>query len=486
MEPAFTIIGGGLGGALLAAHLGRAGFSVALYERRADPTSGNFTAGGRSINLAISVRGIHALEQIGLAEPVLAAAVPMRGRCLHLPGGGITFQPYDKDPARCIYSVSRGSLNTITIDAARAMPNVRVAFDRRCTDVDLDVPSATLVDAQGNVEYAAGGAIIGFDGAFSAVRRSMQRLDRFDVSQHFLAHGYKELTIPPGPDGRHQLQREALHIWPRHSYMMIALPNVDGSFTCTLFYPNEGAESFATLDSSAAIQAFFERQFPDAVPLMPTLLDDFQNNPTGSMVTMRCRPWHVGGRVVLAGDAAHAVVPFYGQGANASFEDVSVLIDCLRRARDAGAKDWSGAFTEYEVLRRENADALADLAIGNFIEMRDHTASRMFHLRKKWERTLHKWLPGWYTPLYTLVSFTRTPYAEAIRRARHQDRIVVQGVWLLTFAVLSIVWVLAARSPLPGLLFPLAVLAWWYWQERRAAREKDERVLRQAGARHVT
>lgn len=485
MSDTFTIIGGGLGGALLAAHLGREGFPVALYERRSDPTSGNFTVGGRSINLAISVRGIHALEQVQLAEAVLASAVPMRGRCLHLPGGGMTFQPYDKDPTRCIYSVSRGVLNTVTIDAARRMPNVRVHFDRRCTDIDLDAPAAMLVDPQGREERVASDAIIGFDGAFSAVRRAMQRMDRFDFSQHFLAHGYKELTIPPGADGRHVLRREALHIWPRRSFMMIALPNVDGSFTCTLFYPHEGVESFAALTSPEAIRAFFERQFPDAVPLMPTLLQDFQSNPTGAMVTMRSRPWHAGGRVVLAGDAAHAVVPFYGQGANASFEDVSVLMDCLRRER-AGGGDWSRAFAEYELLRRENADALADLAIGNFIEMRDHTASRVFHLRKKWERTLHKWLPGWYTPLYTLVSFTRTPYAEAIRRARRQDQLIAQGIYLLFFALLTIVWIWLARSPLPGVLFPLAIAAWRHGELRSRARGADQRILRQAGARHIT
>lgn len=486
MGKRFAIIGGGLGGALLANHLGRAGLEVDLYERRADPSAGDFIAGGRSINLAISVRGIHALAQVGLADEILQAGVPMRGRCLHLPDGQLAYQPYDKDPARCIHSVSRGVLNSVTIEAARKLPNVRVHFERRCTDVELDAPAAILRGPDGATERAACDVLVGFDGAYSAVRRAMERVERSDFSQHTLAHGYKELSIPAGADGQHRMRREALHIWPRRSFMMIALPNADGSFTCTLFYPHEGPESFAELQSDEAVARLFERQFPDAVPLMPTLADDFRQNPTGTMVTMRCRPWHVGGRVVLGGDAAHAVVPFYGQGANAAFEDVTVLMECIARRRGEREQDWEGAMRAYESARRENADALADLAIGNFIEMRDHTASRLFHLRKKWERTLHTCLPRWYTPLYALVSFTRTPYAEAIRRARAQDRIVAQGLWLLLFAVLTLLGIWLMRSALVGLLFPAAIVARRLWEYRADQVAATQRVLRRAGARHLT
>lgn len=428
-RPHFTLIGGGLAGGLLATYLGRAGYAVDLFERRPDPGSGNFV-GGRSINLAVSTRGIEALQRVGLADEILKTAIPMRGRMIHGPRGDLHFQPYDKDPSRCIYSIGRAVLNQATLEAAQKLPNVRVQFNHRCTDVDLDRPAAHIMNTETNQAIEIeDGVIIGVDGAFSAVRRSMQRLDRFDYTQDYLQHGYKELTIPPATDGGFRMERNALHIWPRHSFMMIALPNPDGSFTCTLFWQFEGAESFASVRGDEAVRRFFGREFPDAVPLMPTLLEDFNAHPTGSMVTVRCRPWHHGGKIALVGDAAHAVVPFYGQGMNAAFEDCIVLDECLKRH----APNWERAFAAYEGARKPNVDALADLAIENFREMRDKTASRAFRLRKKIERTLHRAAPGWYTPLYTLVSFTRTPYAEAVRRARRQDRIVY---WTGCIAVL--------------------------------------------------
>jgi len=425
-----VLIGGGLAGGLLAAYLGRRGYEVDLYERRADPGAGNFV-GGRSINLAVSTRGIHALEQVGLAKEVLAQAIPMRGRMIHDKAGGLHFQPYDMDPSRCIYSVGRSVINTVTLNAARQYPTVRVHFNHRCTDVDLDRPLARE-NEEGEVE-AAGDVLIGVDGAFSAVRRAMQRLDRFEYQQSYLEHGYKELTIPPTAGGGFAMEKNALHIWPRRSFMMIALPNPDGSFTCTLFWPFEGPSSFASIRGEDDVRRFFASEFPDAVPLMPTLLEDFFRNPTGSMVTVRCRPWHVGGKVGLVGDAAHAVVPFYGQGMNAAFEDCVALDECIA----GGGGDWARVFADYESRRKENVDALADLAIANFVEMRDKTASRSFHLRKKLERTLHRRLAGWYTPLYTMVSFTRTPYAEAVRKARRQDRIVLVTAAMLAVLLLT-------------------------------------------------
>ena len=429
MPAKFVLVGSGLAGGLLAAYLGRRGYDVDLYERRADPREGNIV-GGRSINLAISTRGIHALERIGIADEALRHAIPMRGRMIHDKSGTLHFAPYDVDPKKCINSIGRASLNTAVIEAAQRYPNVRVQFNHKCTDVDLDEAVCHLETETGKLT-ARGDAVIGVDGAFSAVRASMQQnIGNLQYDESYLAHGYKELTIPPGPDDSWQMEKNALHIWPRKSFMMIALPNPDGSFTCTLFWEFEGPRSFATIRTEDDVRRFFDEEFPDAVPLMPTLLEDFKNNPTGSLVTIRCAPWYYRDRVCLLGDAAHAVVPFYGQGMNAAFEDCVVLDECLEKFPNNRER----AFAEYFSRRKENADALADLAIGNFIEMRDKTASRAFRAKKKLDHFLEAALPGMYLPLYTMVTFTRVPYAQAARRARLQDRIVYG-----TFAVLILV-----------------------------------------------
>jgi kynurenine 3-monooxygenase len=427
MGSKFILVGSGLAGGLLGAFLGRRGHEIDLYERRSDPREGNLV-GGRSINLALSTRGIHALEQLGLADEVLQHAIPMRGRMIHDKSGALHFSPYDRDPNKCINSIGRAALNTVAIQAAQRYPNVRVQFNHRCIDVDLEAPVAHLLNTQTNQSFAAqADAVIGVDGAFSAVRRSMQRLERFEYSQSYLAHGYKELTIPPNPDGSWQMEKNALHIWPRKSFMMIALPNPDGSFTCTLFWEFEGERSFATTRSDDQVRRFFDDEFPDAVPLMPTLLQDFKENPTGSLVTIRCAPWYYEDKVALVGDAAHAVVPFYGQGMNAAFEDCVVFDECMGQ----WPNDRRRAFAEYFQRRKENADALADLAVHNFIEMRDKTASRSFRAKKKLDHTLEGLLPGIYLPLYTMVTFTRIPYATAARRAQRQDRIVYAGLAVL-------------------------------------------------------
>jgi kynurenine 3-monooxygenase len=426
MSAKFVLVGSGLAGGLLAAYLGRRGYDVELYERRADPREGNIV-GGRSINLAISTRGIHALERIGIADEALRHAIPMRGRMIHDKSGTLHFAPYDVDPKKCINSIGRASLNTAVIEAAQRYPNVRVHFNHKCTDVDLDDAVSHLETETGKFT-ARGDAVIGVDGAFSAVRASMQQnIDKFQYDESYLAHGYKELTIPPGPDGSWKMEKNALHIWPRKSFMMIALPNPDGSFTCTLFWEFEGLRSFATTNTDDDVQRFFDEEFPDAVPLMPTLLEDFRNNPTGSLVTIRCAPWYYRDKVCLLGDAAHAVVPFYGQGMNAAFEDCVVLDECLEKFPNNRER----AFAEYFSRRKENADALADLAIGNFIEMRDKTASRAFRAKKKLDHFLEAVLPGMYLPLYTMVTFTRVPYAQAARRARLQDRILCTAVVFL-------------------------------------------------------
>jgi len=429
----------------MAAYLARTGYAVDVFERRPDPRREQIEA-GRSINLAISRRGIDALEGIGLAERVLKLAIPMRGRMIHSPEGKLSYQPYGKSDRDCIRSVSRAGLNVTLLDAATCNPDIRVHFHSKVVGVDLDEPRLEVIDgSSGQGAAFETDALIGADGAFSAVRAPMQKLDRFDYRQDYLRHGYKELTIPSGPNGQHVMERNALHIWPRRSFMMIALPNLDGSFTCTLFWPFEGPNSFAALKTEADVLSYFQRVFPDVVPLMPSLAEEYFGNPTGSMVTVRCGPWYYRDKVVLLGDACHAVVPFYGQGMNAAFEDCVVLDECLRRH----APRWEEAFREYYVRRKVHTDTLADLAIGNFLEMRDRVGSRAFRLRKKLEIGLSKTFPNWYLPLYTMVSFTRTPYADAVRRARKQDRVVLAaalGLAVLLAIVLAYgVWYLVGR-----------------------------------------
>lgn len=437
-----VIVGAGLSGSLLACMLGKRGCRVDVYERRPDPRARGFI-GGRSINLALSTRGITALRQVGLDETVLAQSIPMYGRFMHDHSGFITGQRYSRNKDDAIRSVSRGGLNMVLLDAAQAIDGVDIHFGQRCEDVDPDTSSATFIDEDTLGEHRVeADIIIGADGAFSAVRNRLQKSDRFNYSQRYLEHGYKELTIPPGADGEFAIEPNALHIWPRGGFMMIALPNLDRSFTCTCFWPFEGDNSFASMQSPDDIAAFFQREFPDAVSHMPTLVEDFQTNPTSSLMTVRCNPWHIDGRVALLGDAAHAIVPFYGQGMNAAFEDCTVLTRLLDELSD----DWPATLRAFSRQRKPDADAIADLALENFIEMRDRVASGAFLLRKKVDRTLHGLLPRWYTPLYNLVSFSSVPYAEARRRGERQDRII-GGV--LFFAAAFIVIII------------LALIIWW-------------------------
>jgi kynurenine 3-monooxygenase len=437
--PQFTIVGAGLAGALLACYLGRAGHRVDLLEKRADPRAQG-PERGRSINLALSVRGIQALREVGLAEQVLEQAIPMRGRVLHAVSGAIAFMPYGKDDAESIHSVSRAGLNITLLQAAAGFPKVRLFFQHRCTGVDLTRGTLEIhkADSESPPQVACN-IVVGADGAYSAIRAALQRHDRFNYQQEYLSHGYKELTMPAGAGGAFAMEKHALHIWPRHSFMMIALPNQGGSFTVTLFLPYDGINSFAALKTDDDIQRFFRQEFPDAAPLLPDLVQQYLANPVGPLLTVRCQPWHVGGRVALIGDACHAVVPFLGQGMNAAFEDCTVLDRCLRQH----GPDWAAAFADFECQRKENTDALADMAIDNFLEMRDRVSSRWFLWKKKLDILLHRLLPGWYLPLYTLITFTTTPYAEARRRARQQVRYVrlVLG-WLGLIVFLLVVFLL--------------------------------------------
>ncbi len=413
------VVGAGLAGSLLAVMLGRRGSAVEVRERRPDPRKG--AAGrGRSINLAISTRGLHALALVGLDRPVVERAVAMRGRMIHPVNGPLQFQPYGTEARHVIHSVSRAELNRLMVESAEAMENVRVTFGSRCVDVDLEGTACVFEDTGGARERVEADWVVGADGAYSAVRLEMMKRERFEYSQSYLGHGYKELTILPDPSGGFRMEPNALHIWPRGGFMTIALPNVDGSFTCTCFWPFTGPHGFDALRTEAEVLDRFRRVFPDAAPLIKDLGPDFLANPVGSLVTVRCAPWSWRGRAALIGDAAHAIVPFYGQGANAGFEDCAVLLECL----DARGDDLPRALLDYEARRKEHTDALADLAVANFFEMRDKTGSRVFLWGKKMEKLLHRALPFWFTPLYTLVTFTRTPYADAVRRADRQWRVV--------------------------------------------------------------
>lgn len=429
-----TIAGGGLSGALLAKYFGIAGHEVRLFERRPDIRDATIVR-GRSINLAVSTRGLTALREVGLEERVLEQAVPMRGRTMHAVDGTITFQPYSKDPAECIQSISRGGLNQLLIEEADTHDNVSMHFEKRCVDVDPDTGKAFFMDERtGEVTETESDLVIGADGAFSAVRSRLQRTDRFDYSQSYLESGYLELHIPPAGEGEFHMEKNSLHIWPRGRFMMIALPNDDGSFTCTCFWPLDGENSFGRLTEEAEVAEYFRTWFGDAVPLMPSLVKDYMAATPSSLVTVRCEPWSVG-KVVLVGDAAHAIVPFYGQGMNAGFEDCRHLVRLLRESPE----NWTAATDRYAKERKPNGDAIADLALANFHEMRDRVANPLFLLRKKIERALHRFLPGLYVPLYSMVSFSNVPYAEAVEKAKRQDRLVSGSALFLLVVVLALI-----------------------------------------------
>lgn len=398
-------------GSLLASYLARRGFEVELLERRPDMRV-EVVDGGRSINLAISARGLNALARVGLEEEALRHAIAMRGRMMHAVSGELTFQAYGKDDSQCIHSISRAWLNRALMTHAEATGKVRIAFNQRVTGVDFEAGELTLRDEKsGETRTRNVAAILGTDGAGSAIRQAMLARPGFTDHESVLSHGYKELTLPAGPGGSWQLEKHALHIWPRGDFMLIALPNEDGSFTCTLFLAMEGgANSFAALDTPPKVRAFFQREFPDVVDRIENLEGDFFEHPTGRMVTVKSAPWHVGGRALLAGDAAHAIVPFYGQGMNCGFEDC-VALDALLDRFD----DWAQVFETFSRERKPHADAIADMAVENFIEMRDKVADPRFLLEKQVEKKLLNAFPGRFLAGYSLVSFSLVPYGVAHR-----------------------------------------------------------------------
>jgi len=416
MSQRVAIVGAGLTGALLATMLGRRGYDVAVYERRSDPRATGAER-GRSINLAISTRGLTALRQVGLEERVLARGLLMKGRMIHTVEGDQEYQPYSADGEHGINSISRGELNAVLLDAAEELPNVTLRFDHRLTALDIETREMTFASPDGTVDVSAD-AIIGSDGAFSVVRRAMQSRDGFDYSQDYLSHSYKELTIPP-VDGDFPLDPGALHIWPRGASMMIALPNLDRSFTATLFWPRKGPASFEDIDTPEKARRYFDDNYPDASELMPNLEEDYRLHPIGSLLTVRCEPWNAGA-VALIGDAAHAIVPFYGQGANAGFEDCIELVQQL----ELHAGSWEPALAAYAAIRKPQGDAIADLALHNFIEMRDLVSTPSYQIVHRTEQLLNRALGDRYKTRYEMVSFSTTPYAEIEPTVRRQRTVV--------------------------------------------------------------
>lgn len=411
------IIGAGLVGTLLSIYLAKRGYRISLFERRGDIRLDSSDE-GRSINLALSTRGIKALSEVGLASAVKDLAIPMHGRVMHDLSGKLSFLPYGKE-GQYINSVSRNGLNSILLDEA-GKNGVGLFFNHRCVSVNLNSTSTTFQTTDSKTTSLDFDMLVGADGAFSAVRSAMQITDRYNYSQSYLEHGYKELQIPAGANGEYLLEKHALHIWPRESFMMIALPNPDATFTCTLFFPFEGDVSFASLSTDDKIVSFFSKVFPDAVGLMPEFLRDYKTNPTSSLVTIQCFPW-IRNNTFLIGDAAHGIVPFYGQGMNAGFEDCRILNELLDRHGD----QWPGVLKEFQQLRKEDTDSIAQLAFDNFVEMRDLVADPEFLLRKKIEARLHDLYPEKWIPLYTMVTFRDDiRYSQAYHAGKKQSRIM--------------------------------------------------------------
>ncbi|SMG24127.1 kynurenine 3-monooxygenase [Marivirga sericea] len=409
------ILGAGLVGALLSIYLRKRGYKVSLYEKRDDMRKSSSDS-GRSINLALSRRGIKALEDIGIIEEVEKIMLPMEGRMMHSQHGELTFQPYGKE-GQYINSVSRGNLNKILLSKAEA-EGVEIKFEHACKSVDLEGTSVTF-ETQNSEKTMQFDLLFGSDGAFSKMRQAMVKTDRFNYEQYYIPHGYKELSIPATEEGDFAIAPNALHIWPRGQYMLIALPNLDKSFTCTLFFPFEGQPSFESLQTPQQVLHFFKNTFPDSLPHLKNIQEEYFQNPTSSLVTVKCEPW-VRNNCVLIGDAAHAIVPFYGQGMNAGFEDCWELNSLLNKHKD----DWEKTLADYQEIRKKDGDAIADLALHNFVEMRDLVADEKFLIQKKIEAKLHEKFPEQWIPLYSMVTFSDLRYSEAYRIGKKQQAIM--------------------------------------------------------------
>lgn len=412
-----AIIGSGLVGSLLAIYLKKIGHQITVFDRRPDIRNVEFS--GRSINLAMSNRGWRALREVGLEDEIKKIAIPLDKRAMHVIGKEVYYQKYGKE-GEAIWSISRGVLNRKMIDLAEGK-GVKFRFEEKVWDVEL--PEARLFTGEtekGEWKEYQYDMIFGCDGAFSRVRHKMQRRSRFDYSQDFIDVGYKELTIPPNTDGTHKLEKNSFHIWPRGNFMFIAMPNLDGSFTCTLFMPFEGEVSFESITTKEEAKTFFKTYFPNVSKDIENLTKDFFKNPTSAMVTMKCYPWTYWDKVALVGDSAHAIVPFYGQGMNAGFEDILVLHKIIEKYGD----DWETIFQEYQKERKPNADAIAELSYRNFVEMSSKTADPKFLLQKKIEKHFASKYPEKWIPAYSRVTFSERPYAEALAIGDRQETIM--------------------------------------------------------------
>jgi kynurenine 3-monooxygenase len=417
-----VIIGAGLVGSLLSIYLSKRGYNAKIYERRSDMRKEKLVA-GRSINLALSDRGIKALEEVGIMGEIKKIAIPMHGRYIHNADGSTAYQPYGND-GQFINSVSRGELNKMLMDLAEKN-GVEIFFQHKYAGFEFEknIVVVQKENSSRNLAYKAD-LVFGTDGAYSAARHQCQtQFDRFQYQQYYIDCGYKELTIPAGPKGEFLIEKNALHIWPRGNYMLIALPNIDGSFTCTLFFPFEGESSFAALDTKEKVQSFFSKNLPDTIDLIPDLENDFFNNPTSSLVTVKCFPWIREDKFALIGDAAHAIVPFFGQGMNCGFEDCRVLNGLIDKHSD----NWKLILEEYQTLRKPDGDAIAELALNNFIEMRDKVGDPKFLLQKKIEAAFSKKHPDKWTPAYAQVTFSpQIRYSEALKNSIKQEAIMQQ------------------------------------------------------------
>lgn len=418
-----TIIGGGLCGTLAALMLCRKGMSVTLFERRSDALAEQVEE-GRSINLALSVRGIHALRRVDLDREVLARAIPMRGRYIHSTNGECSLIPYGRSPQEVIHSISRRELNTLLLDALEAETGVKVHFRHHCRGYNPDSRILSIYEETEDRAFSIDtSVVIGTDGAASAVRTALVEAAHMCCARDDLGYGYKELTIPAGDSGTGRLEPGVLHVWPRGGFMMIALPNIDGSFTCSLFLADSALPGFDQLTSPASLHAFISATFPDVLPMLPDLEGEFFRNPTSKLSTVRCAPWHYGGQALLMGDAAHAMVPFFGQGMNCAFEDCEVLLDLI----DECNGDWGEIFPRFFMARKPNADAIARLALDNFVEMRDTSADPRFALKRQLEHALEDRYAGKFFSKYSMVSFHRFPYVEALERGTAQDGILMDA-----------------------------------------------------------
>ena len=416
----FTLIGAGLAGPLLATYLAKRGYYVEIFERRPDMRKESISA-GRSINLALSIRGNHALKEVGLYDKIKSNTIPMKGRMIHDLNGGIHLQPYGQKENEVIFSVSRAHLNMELMTLAEETGNVTIRFNHQLLSADLEQNKLLfqLSDSLEKIEWSFN-RVIGCDGSASILRKSIVEKADIQYVKKPLGHGYKELTIPPMKSGKFQIEPNALHIWPRGNHMLIALPNNDCSFTCTLFFPMIGKTSFETVKTEKDIFDLFQSQFPDAIKLIPNLVEDFQKNPTGDLASVYCKPWHLGDKALLIGDAAHAVAPFFGQGMNASFQDCSTLAKLI----DQNENDWNTIFNAFSSTQVENGNAIADMALENYLEMRDHVNDPEYKKRRNMELKLERMFPDQFIPRYSMVSFHQIPYAEVYQRGEKQFKII--------------------------------------------------------------